>query len=143
MVAVTVAAAIGMAITTGLAATAWFARIEAEAQRNRAEAETETARQTTQFMVDMFKVSDPSEALGNTITAREILDQGARRIEFELQDQPAIQSTLMDTIGTDISRMRDNAMSAEESGDWDPLMQIAILQAEDPGLASSGAAAAT
>jgi len=28
-------------------------------------------------MVDLFKVSDPSEALGNTITAREILDKGA------------------------------------------------------------------
>ena len=100
MVAVTVAAAIGMAITTGLAATAWFARIEAEAQRNRAEAEAETAKQTTQFMVGLFEVSDPGESLGNTITAREILDKGAERIETELTDQPAIQATLMDTMGT-------------------------------------------
>ena len=51
-------------------------------------------------MVDLFKVSDPSEALGNTITAREILDKGAARIETELTDQPAIQATLMDTMGT-------------------------------------------
>ena len=90
----------GMAVTSTLATTAWLARTEAERQRVRAEAEAETARQTTRFMVDLFKVSDPSEALGNTITAREILDRGASRIERELGDQPAIQATLMDTMGT-------------------------------------------
>jgi tetratricopeptide (TPR) repeat protein len=90
----------GMAITSTLATTAWLARNEAERQRVRAESEAETARQTTRFMVDLFKVSDPSEALGNTITAREILDRGAGRIERELGDQPAIQATLMDTMGT-------------------------------------------
>ena len=90
----------GMAITSTLAGAAWLARNEAERQRVRAEAEAETARQTTRFMVDLFKVSDPSEALGNKITAREILDKGARRIDSELADQPAIQATLMDTMGT-------------------------------------------
>ena len=90
----------GMAITSTLAGAAWIARNEAERQRVRAEAEAETARQTTRFMVDLFKVSDPSEALGNTITAREILDKGAQRIDRELADQPAIQATLMDTMGT-------------------------------------------
>jgi len=90
----------GMAITSTLAGAAWLARNEAERQRERAEAEAETARQTTRFMVDLFKVSDPSEALGNTITAREILDKGAKRIDKELTDQPAIQATLMDTMGT-------------------------------------------
>ena len=89
-----------MAITSALAPAAWLARNEAERQRVRAEAEAETARQTTRFMVDLFKVSDPSEALGNSITAREMLDKGAARIERELVDQPAIQATLMDTMGT-------------------------------------------
>ena len=89
----------GMAITSTLAGAAWLARNEAERQRVRAEAEAETARQTTRFMVDLFKVSDPSEALGNSITAREILDKGAGQIETELADQPAIQATLMDTMG--------------------------------------------
>jgi len=90
----------GMAITSTLAGAAWLARNEAERQRVRAEAEAETARQTTRFMVDLFKVSDPSEALGNSITAREILDKGAGRIEAELAEQPVIQATLMDTMGT-------------------------------------------
>lgn len=100
LVAISAASIVGMVVATGLAVSALLARAEAEQQRARAEAEAETARQTTTFLVDLFEVSDPSEALGNTITAREILDRGARRIEFELQDQPAIQSTLMDTMGT-------------------------------------------
>lgn len=90
----------GMILASALAATAWIARNEAKRQEARAQAEAETARQTTRFMLDLFKVSDPSEALGNTITAREILDKGAARIRTELTDQPAIQATLMDTMGS-------------------------------------------
>ena len=67
--------------------------------RARAEVEAETAKQTTDFMVDLFKVSDPGEARGNSITAREIMDKGASRIEQELSAQPAIQATLMETMG--------------------------------------------
>jgi tetratricopeptide (TPR) repeat protein len=100
MMVLTTAAFVGMAITSGLAVTAYLARIEAEEQRRIAEVEAETARQTTDFMVGLFEVSDPSEALGNTITAREILDKGVERIDEELADQPEIQATLMDTMGT-------------------------------------------
>ena len=100
MMVLTTAALIGMAITSGLAVTAYVARLEAEEQRRIAEIEAETARQTTDFMVGLFAVSDPSEALGNKITAREILDKGAERIDEELADQPEIQATLMDTMGT-------------------------------------------
>ena len=75
-------------------------RTEALQQRARAEIEAETAKQTTDFMVGLFAVSDPSEALGNKITAREILDKGAERIDAELTDQPEIQATLMDTMGS-------------------------------------------
>ena len=51
------------------------------------------------FLVDLFKVSDPSEARGNTVTAREVLDKGAAKIAAELKDQPEVQATLMDTMG--------------------------------------------
>lgn len=67
--------------------------------RSRAVVEAETAKQTTDFMVDLFNVADPSEARGNTVTAREIMDKGASRIEQELSAQPAIQATLMETMG--------------------------------------------
>ena len=99
LMAITAAASVGMVITSGLAGYAIIQRDEAEAQRERAEIEAETARRTTEFMVGMFEVSDPSEARGNTITVREILDTGAQRIDRELVDQPVIQATLMQTIG--------------------------------------------
>lgn len=89
-----------MAIMAGSAA--FFAnqqRSLADTARARAEVDAETARRTTEFIVDLFKVSDPSEALGNSITAREILDKGAQRIAEELADQPVTRATLMDTMG--------------------------------------------
>ena len=100
LAAVAAASFLGMVVATGLAVAALLARSEAIEQRSRAQAEAETSRQVTNFLVELFEVSDPSEALGNTITAREILDSGVRRIEFELQDQPEIRATLMDTMGT-------------------------------------------
>jgi len=53
-----------------------------------------------EFLVDLFEVSDPGEARGNTITAREILDKGAREIEQGLRKQPLTRARLMETIGT-------------------------------------------
>jgi tetratricopeptide (TPR) repeat protein len=71
----------------------------ADQQRTRAQIEAETAKETTNFMVGLFNVVDPSENRGNQITAKEILDKGAKRIDQELSAQPAIQATLMETIG--------------------------------------------
>lgn len=68
-------------------------------ERDRAVAAEETAKQVSSFMVDLFKISDPSQARGNTITAREILDRGAARVTHELSSQPLVQAQLMDTLG--------------------------------------------
>ena len=99
MMALVTASVVGMAITSGLAAAAWLARNEAERERVRAESEAETARQTTNFLVGLFAVSDPNEARGNSITAREILDKGAKKSSRN-STQPATQATLMETMGT-------------------------------------------
>jgi tetratricopeptide (TPR) repeat protein len=98
--AITCAASTGMIVTSGLATYALIERRAAERQTARAEAEAETARQTTSFLVDLFRISDPSEARGNAVTAREMLDKGAARIDRELASQPSIRATLMDTLGT-------------------------------------------
>lgn len=50
-------------------------------------------------------MSNPSEARGNSITAREILDKGATQIERELTDQPLVQAPLMSTMGTVYRRL--------------------------------------
>ncbi len=67
--------------------------------------EAETAKQVSAFLMDLFKVSDPSEAKGNTVTAREILDKGSDRIAQELKDRPRTQARLMDTMGAVYERL--------------------------------------
>jgi len=90
-------AAMGVAIV--LATMALIARNEAERQRVRAETEAATAQQTSEFLVQLFQVVDPSEARGATVTAREILDRGAARIDRDLAEQPIVRANLLQTMG--------------------------------------------
>lgn len=68
-------------------------------ERDRATSEAETSQQISDFMTELFAVSDPSEARGRTVTAYEILQRGSERIETELVDQPAIQHKLLTVLG--------------------------------------------
>ena len=68
-------------------------------ERRQAFQARDEATEVANFLVDLFEVSDPGEARGNTITAREILDNGARKIEQGLERQPLTKARLMDTIG--------------------------------------------
>jgi serine/threonine protein kinase len=70
-----------------------------EAERH-AEEEAETAQRVSDFLVNLFAVSNPNESLGNTITAREILDRGVERIGEELENQPAVRAKMMNVLGT-------------------------------------------
>ena len=72
-------------------------RVAREAARaNRA---AETSQRVSGFMTELFRLADPGEARGNSVTAREVLDEGARKIEGELKDQPAVQASLMVSMG--------------------------------------------
>ncbi len=78
------------------------ARREAE----RANQETENTRQAlldaeevTDFLIQLFEISDPREAGGESTTARQLLDRGAGRIEESLSDQPLRQARVMHAIG--------------------------------------------
>ncbi|MEK7730380.1 MAG: serine/threonine-protein kinase, partial [Planctomycetota bacterium] len=86
-------------LTAGLFASSW-SYLRAERQRQRADTEALTSARIKDFLVGLFKVSSPDEALGRAITAREILDRGSGRIRAELTDQPLVQAMLADTIGT-------------------------------------------
>ncbi len=77
--------------------------------RDRASQEAATAAQVSDFLVGLFKVSDPSEARGSTLTAREILAKGVQQLD-SLRDQPAVQARLQATIGsvdTELGLYRD------------------------------------
>ncbi|MCB1183938.1 serine/threonine protein kinase, partial [bacterium] len=91
-------AVVGVAVVLGIFGTT-AGLIRAVRAEKQARVEAETARQVSDFLVDLFEVADPDQARGNTITAREILDNGARRIDEELGEQPLTQARLMGTIG--------------------------------------------
>ena len=91
---VAAASAAGSVLTTGLAVTAWLARNEAIHQRQVAEQRTLTAERTLDFVKSMFRVSDPSEARGASITAREVVDRGARMLDRGLDQEPAAKADL-------------------------------------------------
>lgn len=68
-------------------------------ERDRAHRAAITSQRVSQFLTELFRLADPGESRGNTVTAREILDQGAARIETELAGEPEVQATLMATMG--------------------------------------------
>lgn len=78
------------------------AELRSQAQEASAVAarEAETARQVSEFVIDLFEVSDPGEARGNSVTARELLDQGAQRVSNDLADQPLIAAQFLTVIGS-------------------------------------------
>ncbi|MEM7354117.1 MAG: serine/threonine-protein kinase [Acidobacteriota bacterium] len=68
-------------------------------QQHRLENEERRSRQSLQFMVDVFRSSEPGALRGETLTAKRILDTGGERVLTELEDQPEIRATLMDAMG--------------------------------------------
>jgi tetratricopeptide (TPR) repeat protein len=68
-------------------------------ERDRANRERDRATRITDFMTGMFKVSDPSEARGNDIRAREILDKASTQIDTGLAKDPELQAQMMTVMG--------------------------------------------
>jgi serine/threonine protein kinase/tetratricopeptide (TPR) repeat protein len=97
-VGVTVAAAL-VFFLAGFAVlqTVQLRRITSE--RDRATRERDRAARITDFMITMFNVSDPSQARGNTITAREVLDKASTDIDAGLATDPELQAQLLYVMG--------------------------------------------
>ena len=86
-------------------------------QARRIAKERDRANWIADFMTQMFSVSDPSEALGNAITARTILDTASNEIRAGLAKDPEVQSDLMFTMARTYSSLglyatADNLSSA-------------------------------
>lgn len=95
-----VLAASAVAVTlVALAVSMSVQAIRIARERDRANREASAARSVSDFLTGLFKVSDPSEARGNSITARQILDQGVKQIDTGLAGQPEVQARLMGTMG--------------------------------------------
>jgi serine/threonine-protein kinase len=86
-VGIAVAVSLVLSLLGGLAATAWQARAKTlEAQK---------AEAVKGFLVSIFQGADPAQVAGREITLRQVLDQGAERVQRDLAEQPAVQGELL------------------------------------------------
>jgi serine/threonine protein kinase len=97
-VAVGVATAFGL-LLIGFAAIQAVQLKKLTRERDRADREASTSKEVSNFLLGLFRVSDPSEARGNSITARELLDKGTKQMESSLTGQPDVKARLMSTMG--------------------------------------------
>jgi tetratricopeptide (TPR) repeat protein len=68
--------------------------------RDRANSERDRATRITDFMTNMFKVADPSQARGNSVTAREILDKASNDIGAGLAKDPSAQAEMLQVMAS-------------------------------------------
>jgi eukaryotic-like serine/threonine-protein kinase len=94
-----VVAAVLVILLTGFTGALGIQNQRLAAERDAATAARSSAEQVASFLADVFTVSDPDRARGDTVTARELLDAGAERVEEELAGQPALQAGMMVLIG--------------------------------------------
>jgi len=100
-----VAAAVIVLLLIGYGVTITWQSQRTQAALDRAQHEAQKSEQVTNFLVGMFERADPYQSagpaarLGDTLTTRELLDQGAARARRELSDQPEVQATMMQTLG--------------------------------------------
>lgn len=68
-------------------------------EREQAKLAQAEAEQVTQFLTSIFNVSNPYLQKAENVTALDLLEQGAARVDEELKDQPQLQYQIKSTIG--------------------------------------------
>ena len=100
---VAAAVAVVLMLITGLAFSVWQAR-EARLASERAEIAKRQSDDVASFLLNLFQASDPNNALGDTLAAREILRRGAVEAG-RLGAQPALQARMFDALGLIYDRL--------------------------------------
>lgn len=91
---------VGVAVAAGLVLLLAGFAVTQSLQLRRITRERDRANRVTEFMEGMFKVSDPSEARGSSVTAREILDKASNNIDSGLARDPELQAHMMYVMGS-------------------------------------------
>jgi serine/threonine protein kinase len=69
-------------------------------QRDAAQRAEEKAVRVTAFLVDLFDTNDPARSKGEALTARQILDTGAQKLQREFQGSLEVRAELLNRVGT-------------------------------------------
>ena len=76
-----------------------------ERERDAAAREARVAQETSEFLIDLFAVSDPRESNPADVRARDMLDAAAERLPEELESDPLGRAQLMHVIGLAYSNL--------------------------------------
>jgi serine/threonine protein kinase len=128
-------AAVLVSLIGGLGAALWQAE-EARRERDRTQTEASKVAEVSGFLVSLFEQADPTQAVGDTLTVRQVLDKGAARVEAELTDQPEVQASLFSVIAEayrNLGRPTDARPLAERALD----IRRAVLGRDHPDTAQS------
>ena len=96
--AVAATALIFLTLVSAVIVTAWQARV-ARDQRRAAEQQKVRAERVAGFLENLFEDASPYQSLESNLSARQILERGARRLRSEMAADPELQSTLAATLG--------------------------------------------
>ncbi|MDN5865125.1 MAG: serine/threonine-protein kinase [Gammaproteobacteria bacterium] len=91
------AALVALAIASGAVITTYAIRVTE--QKNLITLQRNKAQQQQQFLVSIFNAADPGVARGETITAMELLDSAAVRLDTELSGQPKVKADMLNQLG--------------------------------------------
>ena len=72
---------------------------------DRATQDRERAEKVSEFMLTVFTAADPFTNFGREPTARTLLDQAARHIQSDLNQQPDVHARLLEAIGRSFRRI--------------------------------------
>lgn len=100
-----------LALVGGTAASVVWA-MRADAAERQAKAEARVANRTVEFVRGLFAAAAPRVALGQTITARDLVAEGSRNIGRDLADEPVLRARLEGLLGTVLSELGDHATAA-------------------------------
>ena len=86
------------ALLIGLSIALWQAGVAAR-QRDVAREESEQTEQVKNFIVDLFRASDPRQEQGVELTAKQLLERGLERVRSDLDQRPDLRIELLTAIG--------------------------------------------
>lgn len=87
------------ALVIAYAATVTVQASRIQSALNQSRVEAHKAQQVSDFVIDIFKVSDPNISGIETVTARELLEKGRQRAHKELSGVPEIQAQMLYVLG--------------------------------------------
>jgi serine/threonine-protein kinase len=110
--------------------------VEMGLMAQRATRQQEVAQKESQFLAGLFQAAGPDVARGRAITARELLDQGAQRVDRELTGEPEVRGALLFSMAgayRSLGLFDEGAALAQRSYE----LKAQMRGAEDPGVAAS------